>query len=325
MTIFTAIQDRDLDLVKEIVEADPHSLFLKNEFDTSVINYETSLDGGTEILEFLWPRLSMSVSESFKIFRLARDDKSVFFLERVPELFDFRCEPEEIMLSYFTCEAGDTVLHIVAETDRPKTMKYILERRPDLVLVANEYGNLPIHRADDIGMMHTLFTKEPKTLLARGLGGQVPFHFYKNYWDRVELTLDMMRQYPEVLECVDDHGFTIAMSSFARHDLEYDTIKSMFEINPRSFLLKNKESRNFLHFVFTYKDSYRWYSAHEPIIEAFPELLFEQDVLGNSVLDCALNDMPPFGGGDPLEKKEFFRMCQKHTPLPDKYCIFNET
>ncbi|CAO2840601.1 unnamed protein product [Amaranthus hypochondriacus] len=115
---------------------------------------------------------------------------------------------------------GSTILHIAASFGHVHLVNLILNQCPQLMVMGNSFGDLPIHSAIKTGRLNTTAQAMTKWL------------FQNN--NQIEIG--------EVLGCINEEGNTPLHISLELYDVEdYHTVVDLVELYPRAAYAMNKQ------------------------------------------------------------------------------------
>jgi ankyrin repeat protein len=316
--IFKAIESQNARLVEKLIASWPYIVYQPDKRGTTPVSFEVSFPGNADILRILWKNVTYGVNQIHKIFfdAFQSPTKAIFILDEEPELY------------YSAPPNSDNILHTTMKSAYRDTarivVRHIHEHRPVLFTIANGYGDVAAHTTWDLDMLKMMFDLCPECVFVQNKKGRTPLHFESTpiFTKSFDSLIDILSHRPDTLSVQTRNGSTIAMKLF-KHELNHHGKKvaaQLFELCPESFLLKTKQSRNFLH-VMTMNKHAELSSICEPIVRAYPHLLFEPDSTGKSPIEYAISDLGGYGSFQ-FAREMFVAMCLKYTSLPEKYWIF---
>ncbi|ABT14982.1 hypothetical protein NY2A_B583L [Paramecium bursaria Chlorella virus NY2A] len=311
--LMSAVDFRNVSLVKKILDIDPGLLYLEDEHGNCVLQREAYFSyGSDEILREMWMYYDDEKIDYGHLLAGAMTNSAVktkFMLENSQRGYNY-VDINENNILHLACKVYSHHIH---------TLKDILANTTDLAKHSNNEGKIPLHYAAfSIRKFMRVYTCFPEGVYIQDDEGNTPLHIFVQYkYDTYDFLSDVIRRHPDTLSIQNNRGETIGMIMSRNYEVSYMSyMYTMFMVNPDSFIIKDNANNNILHEICFYK-GYNWFKIIDFIIEKYIYLLFEKNKDGLTPLDYGI-----MGVGDKsykIDQENFLTICLKYTPLDDMY------
>lgn len=308
-SIYYAIQNNNLELVKKIVAVDESVLTQLdiNGRSPMFVSF-TSRWCSVQICEYLW-NLAPLQGDFLWHYKNAIEtnfEKSKFIIDNTPGVFDM------------TFDKGENVLHktiYVRSIHTKRLIKYIYEKTGTALFSATDSLGMNAMHHSYTDLVKLIYGLYPDAVYQQDMWGNTPLCYSQNNGGGVNHdALEILRKHPELLEIQNKNGQTIFMKNRL-------CPPEMFRINPASFIIADKYGNNALHHICSQKNA-DWWKLVDEVSKVYPELLFQKNNEKKTPMDIGISKSGY--SSQQRSKERFITVCLKYTELPDKYWIFDK-
>ena len=312
--IFSAIDDRDIDSIRRILETSPTSARYMDIYGITAFAHEATSRGNSDILRVMFdfdPDILSVQADALGIVQQTFSwsiDKSMFLLGKL--------DPSTINA------AGENVLHLALRSNNTNIVNFIVTRFPWLARQADAFGRFPLHQAfvhartncTTSMYIYDVFTD---AVVATDRDGRNPIHYAYDFdlfivEERDECFIDRVIEKNPVclLQKSKLFGETPVMLNLMSRSPD---VRMFIKYAPESLLVTNSQQENVLHILAKHKPR-QWTSTAKKIVAVYPHLLYGVSN-GKTPIDFACESI----GREKYKnaKEEFLVMCLAHGHITD--------